>query len=287
MLDSSIARVIGPTPPGFGETQAGHVVHVLRDVARELAVHAGHADVEHRGAGLDHVAGDDARHAGRGHHDVGGADVRGEVTGAGVAQGDRGVLAAPGEQQAQRPAHGDAAADHDHVGPRDGDVVAAEQLDDAVGRAGQRGVLAEHQPAEVGRVQAVGVLVRVDQREHPVRVHVPGQRELDDVAGAGRVGVEPGDVLLHLGLRGGLRQVHPDRLDADLGAVLVLAVDVPPRARVVPDQDGAEAGHDAALLELGDALGELALDGLGGGGAVEDLCGHRGHPISGRSAGCR
>jgi hypothetical protein len=184
-----------------------------------------------------------------------------------------------------------AAPDDDHLGTGDLHVVAAQQLDDAERRAGQRCRLAEDQPAEVRRVQAVGVLGRVDHPQHVGLDHVPRQRQLDDVAGAGRVGVEPGHVRLDLGLGGGLREVHADRLDADLGAVLVLAVDVPPGARVVTDQDRAEAGHDAALPELRDALGELALDGLGGGGAVEDLCGHGViqslGAISGRSAGCR
>ena len=82
----------------------------------------------------------------------------------------------------------------------------------------------------------------------------------------------------------------PDRLDADLGAVLVLGADVPVRARVVADQHGAEPGHDAALAQLGHPLGELGLDRLQRGGAVELLCGHGvilALSLSGRSAGCR
>ena len=132
--------------------------------------------------------------------------------------------------------------------------------------------------------------------EDVVLAHLPGQRQLDDVAGARRVGVQGRHVLLDLRLGGVGRQVHPDRGDPDLGAVLVLAVDVPPGAGVVADQDGAQAGHHALLTQRGDPGAELPLDRLGGRGAVEDLCRHeviqsgvrcRAGRFSGRSAGCR
>ena len=84
-----------------------------------------------------------------------------------------------------------------------------------------------------------------------------GERQLDDVAGAGGVGVQPVDVRLDLGLGRGVRQVHADRGDAHLGAVLVLAGDVPPRAGVVADEDRAEPGDHAPLAECGDAGREL------------------------------
>src|SRR3712207_9239757 len=71
-----------------------------------------------RGAGLDDVPRDQAGDAGGGDHDVRAAQVGGEVAGAGVAEGDRGVLAATGEQQPQRPADGDAAADEDRKSTR-------------------------------------------------------------------------------------------------------------------------------------------------------------------------
>ena len=74
--------------------------------------------------------------------------------------------------------------------PAIGHVVPAQQLDDAQRGARQRRRGAEHEPAEVGRVQAVGVLVRVDQLQDRVLVDALGQRQLHDVAGAGRVLVE-------------------------------------------------------------------------------------------------
>ena len=119
-----------------------------------------------------------------------------------------------------------------------------------------------------------------------------GQRQLDDVGGARRVVVEAAYGGQDLVLRRGAGQVLADRLDADLGAVLVLAVDVPRRSRVVADQDRAQPGHDALLAQVGHPLGQLGLDRLRGRGAVELLCGHRASlpgrvPISGQNAGCR
>ena len=116
--------------------------------------------------------------------DVGGAGVRGEVAGAGVAQRDRRVLGPTGEQQPERPADGQAAAHDDHLGAVELDAVATQQLDAADRRARQRAGLAEHELAEVGRVQPVDVLVGVDARQQPELVE-PG-RLLHQEAGAAR-----------------------------------------------------------------------------------------------------
>ena len=74
----------------------------------------------------------------------------------------------------------------------------------------------EHQPAEVGRVQAVGVLGRVHRLEDGVLVDVPRQRQLDDVAGARRVGVELVDDRQDVVLGRRRRQLALDAGDADL-----------------------------------------------------------------------
>ena len=72
MLDSSIARVIGPTPPGLGETQPATSHTSSATSPAILPSTRDDADVEHRGARLDHVAAVTMPgHAGRGHHDVG------------------------------------------------------------------------------------------------------------------------------------------------------------------------------------------------------------------------
>ena len=84
-----MARVIGPTPPGLGLTQPATSATSSRDVSGDLGPSRhdpADADVEDRGAGLDHVGGDQAGHTGRGDDDVGLAHLGGEVAGAGVAQ---------------------------------------------------------------------------------------------------------------------------------------------------------------------------------------------------------
>jgi hypothetical protein len=85
--------------------------------------------------------------------------------------------------------------------------------------AGQRCRDAEHQPAEVGGVQAVGVLGGGDQFQYGVRVEMGGQRQLDDEAGAGGVGVQLQHGRFDAGPGGGGRKVDAQGGDADLGAV--------------------------------------------------------------------
>ena len=136
---SSIARVIGPTPPGFGRHEPGDVHDVEGDVPGDLAVHPADADVEDGGARLDHVGGDQARaRRPRRRRCRPSRTWRGQVAGAGVAQRHGGVLGAAGEQQPERPADGDPAADDDDLGAGDRHVVAAQQLHDADRRARQR-----------------------------------------------------------------------------------------------------------------------------------------------------
>ena len=144
-------------------------------------------------------------------------------------------------------AHGDAAADRrSRRRPRSGRHTGAAVRRCRAGCTAA-GRLAEYQLAEIDRLQPVGVLGRVDQVQHRLRVQAGRQRQLDDVAGAGRIRVQLGDGILDL-LLGGIRgQVPADADDPDLGAVPVLAVDVGAAAGIIADQDGAEAGRDARL----------------------------------------
>ena len=262
---------------------ASHLGDLGGHVADQAGVGPGDADVDHGRAGLDHVRGQQAGPAGRHHHDVRGSGVRGEILGSGVAERHGGVLGPAGQQQAERATHGDPAPDDGDVGARDRYPVAAQQFHDAARGARQRAGLAQDQLAEVGRVQAVRVLGRVHPVQHGVGVEPGGQRQLDDVPGAGRVGVQLVDHRLHLRLGRVLGQVPADGRDPDLGAVAVLAVDVRAAARVVADQDGAQAGHGTARGQGRHVLGEFGPDLSGEGLAVEHLCGHAG-PLSGRSA---
>jgi len=67
------------------------------------------------------------------------------------------------------------------------------------------------------------LLGRVHQAQHGLSVQARGQRKLDDVAGAGRVGVQLGDhvsTCCWLAVAAG----RADRLDAHLGTVRCLAL---------------------------------------------------------------
>ena len=286
-----MARVIGPTPPGTGATQEATSWTLASRSPAKPGLGPGDADVHADRSGLDHVAGDQPGPPGRGDDDVGGPGVRGDVDGAGVAERHRGVLALAGQQQPKRPADRGAAADDADLGPAQRYAVAAQQLDDAAWRAGQRRRLAQHQLAQVDRVQAVGVLAGVDQPEGPVVVQATGERQLHDVAGAGRVGVQPGDLGVQLGLADRCRQLDLERGDAHLGAVAVLAGDVRLAARVVPDQHGAQPRRDALGQKGLDPDGQVGLDGGRQGLAVQQLCGHvvllSRAGLSGRSVGRR
>ena len=176
--------------------------------------------------------------------------------------------------------------------PRSGAAVR-----DAARRARQRAGLAEHQLAEVDRVQPVRVLGRIHPVEHGVGVQPGRQRQLDDVPGAGRIGVQFVDHRLHLRLGRVGGQVPPDGRDPDLRAVPVLAVHVGAAAGIVADQDRAEPGHGAgraacgggsARGQRGHPLRQAGPYFRGQGLAVKHLCGHApSFRVSGKSAGRR
>ena len=207
-------------------------------------------------------------HAHSGDDDVGLAQHLVEVLGAGVSQGCGGVHLTAGQQQAQRAAHGNTAAEHHHVLAVPVDAVALDELNHTVRGAGQRGIQrlrnVQHELAEVGRVQAVGVLLGGDALEHAVGVQVLGQGQLHNVAGAGRIVVQLVNLCVELLLGDVTGQVHADGVNTDLRAVAVLSTHVGAGCRVVTDQDGAQAGGDAFSLQRLDALLQLRLDGGGG-----------------------
>ena len=276
-----MARVIGPTPPGIGASQPATSAtsaatsptsrgrfEGVEGFEVEVPVRPGDADVDHRRAGLDHIRGEQPGPSRGHHHDVRGPGVRGEILGPGVAQRDRGVLGTPGQQQSESAAHGDPAPDDGDVGARDGHPVAAQQFGDPARRARQRAGLTQDQLAQVGRVQAIRVLGRVHPVEHGVGVEPGGQRQLDDVPGAGRIGVQFVDHRLHLRLGGVGGQVPADGRDPDLSAVPVLAVHVGAAAGIVADQDRAEPGPTVPRRRLAARGGGAGLAARGGGAGL-------------------
>ncbi len=111
MLVSSMARVIGPTPPTGGAREPATWSTSGWTSPKDALDGPGEAHGQDGGARLDPVGLDQMGHAGRGHHHVGDAGVGGGVLGGLVAQGHRGVFGAAGEHQAERTAHSEPAAD--------------------------------------------------------------------------------------------------------------------------------------------------------------------------------
>ena len=141
----------------------------------------------------------------------------------------------------------------DDVPALDRDVVVREQRLDPERRARARSDRADHQPPEVHRVQAVGVLARIDRVECGLVVEALRQRQLHDERVDVRVVVELVDRAQHVGLGRGLGELDMEGVDPDVGRVGALAADVRRAVRVVADEDRPEAGRDPTLTEHLDA----------------------------------
>src|SRR5829696_7646960 len=241
---------------------AGDLGDLGVDVADDAAADPVVADVDHGRPRLDHVAGDHGRPAGRRHQHVGLAGEPRQVPGAGVAEGHGGVgpRGLGRQEHGQGPADQQAPADDDHVAALDRDPLAAQQLDDADGRAGGEPGVAAQQPALVLRVEAVDVLGRVDGVLDLDRVQPGRQRQLDQDAVDLLVGVEPGHRGQHVPLGGVGRQLDPPRPDPrPLGRPL-LGADIDAGGLVVADQHRGQGRAPALGGQLLDLLGQLGPD---------------------------
>src|SRR5829696_7439016 len=143
---------------------AGDLGDLGVDVADNPAVDPVVADVDHGRPRLDHVAGDHGRPPGRRHQHVGLAGEPRQPPGPGMAEG-HGRVGPRGlgrQEHGQRPPDQQAPANDDHMAALDRHPLAAQQLDDADGRAGGEPGVAAQQPPLVLGVEAVDVLGRVD-----------------------------------------------------------------------------------------------------------------------------
>src|SRR5215204_582945 len=83
---------------------AGNLANAQIKIANQSGLGTGNADVDADGARFDHVSGDQAWPPCCRNHDVSPSSVAGQLDSPGVAQGDRGVLTLPRQQQSQRSA---------------------------------------------------------------------------------------------------------------------------------------------------------------------------------------
>src|SRR5690606_20882854 len=182
---SGLERVLQQRSDGHGTDAARHrgdegalvlhigEVHVASEAEAGRAgviAQAGDAHVHDDCALLDHVGGHEVGLADGHDQDVGtAADLR-HVRRAAVYEGHGAVagIAVAGHQHCHWRANDVAAANHHTVLAHGVDVIALQQFHDAVGGGGDKGGQSQAHLADVGRVETVDVLARVD-----------GQRQLD------------------------------------------------------------------------------------------------------------
>ena len=234
---------------------SGHVADEARlRLARRvepLASHPIDADVDDDRAGLHPRPTHHFRPPDRGDENVGAARDGGQI--AGARMGDRHRAMAREQELRHRLADDVRAADDDslHAGEHRAQRLAG--LVEHDHRAGRRAGherpahLADRKQADIDRMEAVDVLLRVDRLEHPRRTDVPGQRQLHQNAVHRRIGVERLDEREQFGFArlGGERVLH--RMKAAALGGSALAGDIGLARRVFADEHDREARRHAAL----------------------------------------
>ena len=273
--DGHRAHAAGDGRDGFAERGHGVEVHVADDAVAGLlggVRHAVDADVDDDCAGLDHVGGDEAGLADRGDDDVGQPDDSGQVFGARVGDGDGAVATLGEEQGGGGLADDERAADDDGVLTGGLDPGAAEEFDDASGRAsGESARDFLDEATDALRAKAVDILVGRDAVEDFSLGEVLGQRGLDEDTMDRGVGVEGVEVGEELGLGDRLGKELERGLHADLGCGLLLLGHVGDRGGIVADADEGHVGYDRG--ELSHALLDFGEDLLGDGVSVDEAHG--------------
>ena len=127
--------------------------------------------------------------------------------------------------------------------PASGTCVAAQQLEDAGGRGGDEARLVEPEAADVHRVEAVDVLVRIDAVEDAAPRQMGRQRKLHQDAVDRVVGVERVDERQQLALAGGGGQPERAADHAHLLAGAAFAGDVDREAGSSPTSTAASPGR--------------------------------------------
>ena len=228
VFSSSIAMVIGPTPPGTGVIQPARSLAAANSTS-PLSLPSGRrrdADIEHDRAGLDPVTANQSGLADRNRQDVGLRDMAGEIPREAMADRDGGA----GQQQfqRQRPADMVGCADDHRMLAADRHTDMPQQRHHAVGRGRTQDRHALAEAAEGIGVKAIDILDRIDALDDCGFVDVRRQRQLDEDAVDIVIEIEPVDQCQQFGLARAGRQVMVARDHADFGAgrALVAHIDL-------------------------------------------------------------
>jgi hypothetical protein len=148
----------------------------------------------------------------------------------------------------------------------------AQQIGTAERGAGHKAGQADGEAACVDDVEPVDILVRVDRGEHRIGVDLVRERQLDQDAVNGRIGVEAKHQFEQYGLLGVGRQAVFEGAHAGGGGLAGLVAHIDLACRIIADQNHGEAGVAAALdqgCDLDRQVGEQAgCDGA----AVNAFC---------------
>ena len=183
-------------------------------------------------------------------NDVRVVQVRSDVAGLGVGDGDGGVQ---GLQQLRDGRADDVGStDHDGSGALDGDVGLVEQLDDTLGSAGQEERMAVLlvQLADVGGAEPVHVLLGQHPRGDLVLVQMGGQWQLHNDPVRLRIFVQLVHATQHLELGHRLVQVYEVGHDAGLFGGLALHAHVRGGVWSVTYLDNGQIGREAGHVTL-------------------------------------
>ena len=245
---------------GYGCDERALVLDVLKiNIAAELSVFISvHTDVDHYRAFLDHVGLDELRDSHRSNEDIGASADLGEVFCTAVADGDGAVLVE--QKHSHWLADDIASADDYALLSLYGNVIGMEHFHYARRCTGQEIVLAEHDFADIDRMEGVDVLFGIDRLDNRLVVEMLRQRKLYENAVDILFGVKrlyKAEQLL-LGRSG--RQSVLLGLEADNLACLFLVINIHSGGGIVADDYNRQArGNIVIIFQLQSLLSDSLL----------------------------
>ena len=270
VFSSSIAMVIGPTPPGTGVIREAMrkdpgKVHVAGEFS--VGSRLMPTSIDDRSA-FHHACRDQPRPAGGGHEDIRLSRDGPQIGRPGVADGDSGV--ALHEQQRHRFADDVAAADDYRVLAVHLDALVIEQAHHAQRRARHKGRPPGDKEPNVDRMKPVDILFRGNRLGHPVGRNSARQGQLHEDPVDVRVAIERADLLDQLGLRYTVRQRDVLGAQTDFRARADLVSHVDLRRWVIAYLDDAQTGTHAAPHQGGNPLRHRPAQRARDGSAVNE-----------------